>query len=89
MNTTTIPDGDQTRLTNLARIRGGLRDMGLTTKSPQAVGWVTKALDRLQVSYSKTEHGSLTYLLPDTALEAMAAAIEKRLVEQSQREGTA
>ncbi|MBC7972429.1 MAG: hypothetical protein H7Z11_20270 [Verrucomicrobia bacterium] len=75
---------DQTRLTNLARIRGGLHDMGLTMKSPQTVRWTTKALDRLQVSYSQTESGSLTYLLPDSALEAMATAIEKKLLEQSQ-----
>lgn len=80
---------DETRLTNLARIRGGLHDMGLTMKSPQTVKWASKALDRLGVSYSQTESGSLTYLLPDNALEAMAEAIEKKLVEQIQRKEAA
>jgi|GEM_PF-4155840 len=72
---------EQNRAVVLARIRGGLRDLGLTTRSPQSVRWAKTALDRLQIDYPNTD--SLVYWLPDTALAAWAEAIERKALLQS------
>ncbi len=72
---------EQTRLTNLARIRGGLHDMDLTLRSPQVERWVKAALERNQL-----KRPIAVASLPDEALAAMANKIEQQVLK---REGLA
>jgi len=72
---------DEARRTNIARIRGGLHDLGLTLRSPQVERWVAAALER-----NGLNQPIAVASLSDEALAAMASKVEQQLLR---REGLA